>query len=32
MEHDNHVAPIILGGPFMKTAKTKIDVHMGYLQ
>ncbi|XP_057545927.1 uncharacterized protein LOC130824921 [Amaranthus tricolor] len=26
MEHDKYAAPILLGRPFMKTAKTKIDV------
>ncbi|XP_057533019.1 uncharacterized protein LOC130810914 [Amaranthus tricolor] len=26
MEHDKHATPILLGRPFMKTAKTKIDV------
>ena len=31
MEHDKNVAPILLGRPFLKTAKTKIDVHTGLL-
>ena len=31
MEHDKHSAPILLGRPFMKTAKTKIDVDTGSL-
>ena len=31
MEHDKHAAPILLGRPFMKTAKTKIDVDIGSL-
>ena len=31
MEHEKHVAPVLLGRPFMKTAKTKIDVDTGLL-
>ena len=31
MEHDNQAAPILLGTPFMKTAKTKIDLASGAL-
>src|ERR1044071_3764794 len=31
MEHDNQAAPILLGRPFMKTAKTKIDLASGSL-
>ncbi|XP_074296262.1 uncharacterized protein LOC141626235 [Silene latifolia] len=31
MEHDRQVASILLGRPFMKTAKTKIDVFSGSL-
>ena len=31
MEHDKHAAPILLGRPFMQTAKTKIDVDTGSL-
>ena len=31
MKHDKHMAPIMLGPPFMKTAKTKIDVYIGLL-
>ena len=31
MEHDKHTTPILLGRPFMKTSKTKIDVHTGLL-
>ncbi|XP_074270211.1 uncharacterized protein LOC141593156 [Silene latifolia] len=31
MEHDRHTAPILLGRPFMKIAKTKIDVFSGSL-
>ncbi|XP_074304899.1 uncharacterized protein LOC141639751 [Silene latifolia] len=29
MEHDKHVAPILLGRTFLKTASTKIDVSSG---
>ena len=31
MEHDEHAVPILLGRPFLKTARTKIDVHKGSL-
>ncbi|XP_021734953.1 uncharacterized protein LOC110701647 [Chenopodium quinoa] len=31
MEHDKQAAPILLGRPFLKTAKTKIDVSTGSL-
>ena len=31
MEHDKHVAPILLGRPFLKTANTKINVSTGSL-
>ncbi|KNA04432.1 hypothetical protein SOVF_199860, partial [Spinacia oleracea] len=31
MEHDKHATPILLGRPFLKTARTKIDVHSGCL-
>jgi hypothetical protein len=31
MENDNNAAPILLGRPFLKTAKTKIDVSSGSL-
>ncbi|KMT10891.1 hypothetical protein BVRB_5g113060 [Beta vulgaris subsp. vulgaris] len=31
MEHDKHSAPILLGRPFLKTAKTKIDCDTGSL-
>ncbi|XP_074298416.1 uncharacterized protein LOC141629292 [Silene latifolia] len=31
MEHDRQAAPILLGGPFTKTAKTKIDDFSGSL-
>ena len=31
MEHDKHATPILLRTPFMKTAKTKIDVDTGSL-
>ncbi|XP_019172468.1 PREDICTED: uncharacterized protein LOC109167852, partial [Ipomoea nil] len=31
MENNDHSAPILLGRPFLKTAKTKIDIHSGTL-
>ena len=31
MEHSKHEAPILLGRPFLRTARTKIDVHSGSL-
>ena len=31
MNHDNNVAPMLLGRPFLMTAKTKIDVSTGSL-
>ena len=31
MEHDNQATPILLGRPFMKTAKTKLDLASGSL-
>ena len=31
MEHDKHVAPILLGLPFMEIVKTKINMHIGLL-
>ena len=31
MEHDMHVAPILLGRPFLKTTRTKIDYVSGIL-
>ncbi|XP_048492418.1 uncharacterized protein LOC125493273 [Beta vulgaris subsp. vulgaris] len=31
MEHDKHSTPILLGRPFLKTAKTKIDCDTGSL-
>ncbi|XP_074297391.1 uncharacterized protein LOC141628111 [Silene latifolia] len=31
MEHDRHATPILLGRPFMKTTKTRIDVFSGSL-
>ncbi|XP_021732355.1 uncharacterized protein LOC110699171 [Chenopodium quinoa] len=32
MEHDRQAVPILLGRPFLKTARTKIDVFTGCLQ
>ncbi|XP_075650011.1 uncharacterized protein LOC142620538 [Castanea sativa] len=31
MENGDHTTPILLGRPFLKTSKTKIDVHSGTL-
>lgn len=31
MENGDQTAPILLGGPFLKTSKIKIDVHVAHL-
>lgn len=31
MEHDKHATPILLAGPLLKIARTKIDVYSGSL-